>query len=358
MLASAAYGRTTVEAGITLQPSAAPTGVGAQLPMKRQPVKKKPVKKPATDPRVRILRDAGGLRSFVSRLHPGEIGKLAPGVYGTGTTLNFNQAGTSTQPLRLTSLDPAHPAKIEARVVFKQGANFWVLDHLVLDATGGDVSAASVAVAADHITLRHNDITNHNGSICINTLGDPQWGIAHDTLIDANRIHDCGVRPVTSPTSRGYFSHGVYAAGYTAVVTNNWIYGNSGRGVQLRGSRGAIVIHNVIDRNGAGVSFGDLNASSNLVSHNIITNSANAGRVNSFGIFSWWGGSQVGTGNEAHDNCFYGNQSGPVASEAGGFSDSAEKFTDPRFLSGSVGDYRLQPRSPCLDAAPRKVPGP
>jgi hypothetical protein len=307
---------------------------------------------------IHVLRPGGDLQTFVNRLGPGDIGELAPGTYGAHETVNLSSSGSQIHPIRLTSRDRSAPATIAARLVFQRGANHWTVDHLYLDAASGNTGSSSITIGSDKVTLRYNDITNQDGVICINTLDDPTWGVAHDTLIALNRIHDCGSYPVVSASSRGYFSHGIYVSGYGAVIKNNWIYRNSGRGVQLRGSRGALVVHNVIDRNGAGVIIGDLETSDNVVAHNIITNNANEGRVNSFGIYSWWGSATPGSGNVARGNCLFGNQAGQVSTDGGGFRSENERLANPRYVVGSLAKYRLRRGSPCRGSAPVGTPGP
>jgi hypothetical protein len=347
---------TTVVAGAVL---AGPGLSASDKPPRKAvaPTAVRTAKERHRDAHIHVLRAGGDLQRFVNRLGPGDIGKLAPGTYGAHDTVDLSSSWSRNHPIRLTSRDRSAPATIAARLVFQRGANHWTLDHLNLDAASGNTSSSSITIGSDNVTLRHNDITNQDGVICINTLDDPTWGVAHDTLIALNRIHDCGSYPVVSASSRGYFSHGIYASGYGAVIKDNWIYRNSGRGVQLRGSRGALVVHNVIDRNGAGVIIGDLDSSDNVVAYNIITNNSNEGRVNSFGIYSWWGGATPGSGNVARGNCLFGNQAGQVSTDAGGFRNENELLTNPRYVVASPAKYRLRRGSPCSGSAPAGTPG-
>jgi parallel beta-helix repeat protein len=154
--------------------------------------------------------------------------------------------------------------------------------------------------------------------------------------------------------SNGYTSHGVYAMGYYTSVTNNYIYLNSGRGVQLRGSHHATVEHNVIDENGAGIVFGNLGASNNEVAYNIITNSST--RINNccnvYGVYSWWGGEAPGGENHLHSNCLYGNDEGNINGGGGGFAAAENVIANPRYVEAAARNYRLQPGSPCLGYGP------
>ena len=110
-------------------------------------------------------------------------------------------------------------------------------------------------------------MTNEHTAICFDLIDSTTWGVAHYTTIDSSRIHGCGELPSTNQ------DHGIYISGYYATVTNNYIYDNADRGVQLRGSQNGTIQHNVIDRNGEGVIFGDQVTSNNDVSNNIVSNS-------------------------------------------------------------------------------------
>ncbi len=343
VLAVGAFGQGTVEIGAAVQLSALRAASG--LPHKH-------AKKTRRSSHIHVLRRNGDLRSFLEKLRPGDVGKLAPGVYGSRLKLALVRTGTAAAPIRLTSLDPVHPATIAARIVFQRGADHWVVDHLDLDWNARGQNYPSITIGSEHVTLRYDDIQNQNTSICINAIDDPSWGTAKYTLIDHNRIHNCGVRPVTSYSSSGYFAHGIYVIGYYTTITNNYIYDNANRGIQLRGSHGAVVEHNTIDGNGSGIIFGDLAASGNTVAYNIITNSANAcsGGCNSYGAFSWWGSTATGSANSFHDNCVYGNQKGDIETSDGGFRALRNKIADPRYVNRARHDYSLAKGSPCASA--------
>jgi parallel beta-helix repeat protein len=252
----------------------------------------------------------------------------------------------------LTSTDPNAPATIFGRVVTHPGAAYLTLTNLRFDWDSGGQNLPSITIGSDHVSLTHDDIQNRNTSICVNVIDDPLWGTAHQTLIDHDRIHNCGVRPVTAFSSPGYYSHALYISGVATTVTNNYIYGNSGKGVLLRGSVGAYIANNTVDDNGTGIAFGDLAASDNDVEHNIITNSNADCDCNAYGVFAWWGTQPVGTGNTFHDNCLSGNQQGDISASGGGFSSTSNRIADPLYADATNRRYTLSPSSPCLGEGP------
>ncbi len=299
----------------------------------------------------RTLAPGGDVGLFVASLGPGDTGCLQSGATFNGG-VNLSHGGTASAPLTVTSTDPANPATVFGRVVTHPGAGYVTFTHLNLDWDSGGSNLPSITLASDHVSLTYDDIQNGNTSICVNLLADEVWGTARSTLIDHDRIHNCGVRPVTRYTSAGYYSHALYVSGVAARITNNYIYGTSGKGILLRGSVGAYVANNTIDDNGAGIAFGDLSASTNVVTRNIVTNSNAGCACNAYGVFAWWGETPVGTGNTFHDNCVHGNQDGDVNSSAGGFTAADSKTADPLYLDGAAHDYTLSPSSPCLGYGP------
>jgi parallel beta-helix repeat protein len=266
--------------------------------------------------------------------------------------LNLSRGGVLGAPVTLTSADPKAPATIYGRVVTHPGAVYLALTNLRFDWDSGGRNLPSITIGSDHVSLTHDDIQNGNSSICVNVIADPLWGTAHETLIDHDRIHNCGLRPVTAFTSPGYFSHALYISGFATTVTNNYIYDNSGKGVLLRGSVGAYVANNTVDDNGTGIAFGDLAASDNDVEHNIITNSNAGCDCNAYGVFAWWGAQPVGSGNAFHDNCLSGNQQGDISVAGGGFSSTSNRIADPLYADATNRRYTLSANSPCLGDGP------
>jgi parallel beta-helix repeat protein len=222
--------------------------------------------------------------------------------------------------------------------------------YLHLDGRNDD-SLPSPTIDGDDVTFDHDDVTNdhmgglHDGDgICFD-LGDAtgQYGIAHAARITHDRIHDCG-------TSDNH-NHGIYVAGSVgAVISDNWIYDNADRGVQLYpDAQGTVVENNVIEGNGEGVIFsGDAThaSSNNVVIHNVILNSTIRHNVE-----YWWPG-PVGTGNVVKDNCIYGGDEGNILRPAKGYSLLGNLIVRPQF----EGDSPMSPiksKTACAAFAPR-----
>ena len=197
----------------------------------------------------------------------------------------------------LTSADPASPATIKGRIVTFPGGDWITFTQLKLDGVN-PAGLPSPTVGSDHVTFSNDDVTNEHTANLLRPDQQHDLGRRHYTTIDSSRIHGCGELPSTNQ------DHGIYVSGYYATITNNYIYDNADRGVQLRGSQNGTIQHNVIDGNGEGVIFGDQVTSNNDVSRNIVSNSKIRWNAESY-----WGSSPVGTGNSFHDNCVWATNS-------------------------------------------------
>ena len=87
------------------------------------------------------------------------------------------------------------------------------------------------------------------------------------TVIQNNRIHDCGRLPREKP------HHGIYVSDARGtLIIDNRIYGNDDRGIQLYpSSQATLVAGNVINANGQGIVF-DGSSSNNTVRNNVLSN--------------------------------------------------------------------------------------
>jgi parallel beta-helix repeat protein len=287
------------------------------------------------------------LQTAINNAHAGDVLCLAASTTYAGNIDLHNTNGTSAQPITITSQDQTRPATVKGRIVAWPGANYITLSWLKLDGINNG-NLPSPTIGSDHISLLHNDITNEYTAICIDDIADPTYGTAHYTMIDHNRIHACGLIPATN------YDHGVYESGYNATITNNYIYDNSDRGIQLRGAQNATVEHNIVDGNGEGIIFGDLTSSNNVVRNNIFSNS----RVR-FNVESNWVGTPVGTGNAFTNNCvwstvsgYYGTNSG-IQPDLSGVTVSGTVAANPLFVNATLGNYTLQSGSPCAAMAPQ-----
>ena len=229
---------------------------------------------------------------LVRRLAPGETGCLRGGDYRSDA-----EVAIDTPRISLTSY-PGERATLHTRLWIEQGGDGVVISDLDIDGRN-PTNLPSPTVNADDVVIRGDDITNHHTTICV-SLGSPDtYGRAARTVIEHNRIHDCGRLP---PTNQ---DHGIYVnSSDDAVIRGNRIYDNADRGVQLYpDSQGTLVSHNVIDRNGVGVIFGGsetTTSNGNVVQDNVITNSRVRGNID----YSW--GGAKGTGNVARHNCVGG----------------------------------------------------
>ena len=149
----------------------------------------------------------------------------------------------------------------------------------------------SPTVNGNHMVFRDNDITTRNTTICF-VLGSDEYGRAVRTVIERNRIHNCGELPPTN------HHHGIYVeASDGARITDNWIYDNADRGVQLfPDAQRTYVARNVIDGNGEGIVFSRRSAH-NVVEHNVIANSIVRYNVEDFEL--------SGSGNVVRRNCLW-----------------------------------------------------
>jgi hypothetical protein len=290
------------------------------------------------------------VQRLVDALRPGQTGCLLAGRYQGNIVIRAG--GTAHEPITLRALSRA-PVTILGWLDWEPGGRYWRVTGVRIHSSGS--AAATVQIHGDGVRLDHDEITNQNlGGDCI-TIGNLRYGVTHGTIVDHDRIHDCGA-PGPEP-----FHHGVYVCcGYGARITNNYIWHSTGRGVQLYpDADGALVAHNVIDGNvhRAGVTFGGdpygscFDTNDGTVTNNIITHN---GR---YAIDDWWG-CRVGSGNVVTRNCFWANGSGSVPPDAEGFTASANLTADPRFVALKQHDYRLRAGSPCARMHPRGSIGP
>jgi Right handed beta helix region len=287
---------------------------------------------------------------LVAALRPGQTGCLLQGEFDGDVVIS--KSGTRATPITLRAF-PRGAATINGVVDWEPGGRYWRVTGIRINGPG--TTKATVQIHDDGIRLDHDDITNHAlGGSCI-LVGNLQYGVSRGTVIDHNRIHDCGA-PGSAP-----YHHGVYVCcGYGTRVTNNFIWHSTGRGIQLYpDADGAVVSHNVIDDNThkGGVTFGGdtygacYQTSNATVSNNIITYNG------TYGIDAFWGCSP-GTGNRASRNCLWGNASGSITPDVVGFKASGNLRANPRFVARQNHDYRVRRGSPCARMGPLGRVGP
>jgi parallel beta-helix repeat protein len=249
---------------------------------------------------------------------------------------------------------PGERATIKGRLWVARGADYVTFENLNLDGAG--TSLPSPTIDADHAHFIGNDVTNHNqGTICF-LLGNSYWGVASGTIIEYNRIYDCGhLEPRTN------HEHGIYVAyARDTKILNNTIYDNADRGIQLRpDAQGTLIRGNVIDGNGEGIMFsGDASVASNdtTVDHNIISNSQVRWNVESY----YTAGNPTGSDNVVENNCLYANnqrnnedmkpyfnRNGGIKKPQVGFTATNNTVANPMFADREAKDFRLRAESPC-----------
>ena len=280
---------------------------------------------------------------LLDSLSPGQTGCLASATYSED--LRVNHGGSQGAPLRLTSA-PGQRATVVGRLYVPAGSNDVVLADLNLNGANAS-NLPSPTVDADRVTLTGDDITDAHTGICL-AIGSLDWGTAHDVVVDGNRIHDCGRLPYGSTNH----DHGIYVESARGlVITNNYIYDNADRGIQLYpDAQGTTITNNVIDGNGEGIIFsGDsgLASSNNVASRNVISNS----RVRT-NVESWWpSGNPIGTGNVASSNCLWNGAQGNVGDQVG-FTATGNSVANPLFADRDGKNFSVPAGTPCAAYVP------
>jgi nitrous oxidase accessory protein NosD len=267
-------------------------------------------------------------------LHPGQAGCLRAGTYQGDVTID--KGGSGSAPIVVTSY-PGERATVVGRLQVTDKANNVVVQSLNLNGRNGD-NLPSPSVYGDGVVFRDNDVTNDHTTICF-ILGSDSSGRARGTVIERNRIHNCGEMPPTN------HHHGIYVeASDGARIVENWIYDNADRGVQLfPDAQGTYVARNVIDGNGQGVIFTRTSAN-NVVENNVISNPALR-----YNIEDW---ELSGGGNVARRNCLWSDRHKGGGIQPGISVSVVDNLViDPGYVNRGAKDFRLKPGSPCLTFA-------
>jgi nitrous oxidase accessory protein NosD len=277
---------------------------------------------------------------LANSLSPGQTGCLRSAVYQGD--VNVNRGGVQGAPTTITSY-PGERATVVGRFRVAEPANFVTVMSLDLDGRNA-ANLPSPTINGDHVTFAANDVTNHHTMICF-ILGSDTYGRARDTVIERNRIHNCGQLPATN------HHHGIYVeASDRARITDNWIYDNADRGVQLfPDAQDTYIARNVIDGNGQGIIFSRESAH-NLAENNVISNP-----VLRYNIEDW---ELTGSGNVARRNCVWStrHQGNGGVQPGMGVATVENKVVEPGYLDRGDKDFRLRADSPCLNFAPTLHP--
>ena len=293
-------------------------------------------KNSAPGTRQRPVRTAHRL---VRALRPGDRGCFRRGRYGFGL-LNVNKPRVTLAPYR------GAPVKLHGDIKVLPGGVGSAILGLRLNGAGGKHEIGP-RIYADNVLLRGNVITNHHQGICVQLSSYFSQPAPRGVQINRNRIHDCGRLPATN------HDHGIYVAqGQRTSITNNWIYDNADRGIQLYpGAQDSVVRKNVIDSNGQGVSIGGrggLCANGNNVARNVIANA----RIG-WNVYSNTQGSAC-AGNVVRRNCVYAGKAldhfglnGGVQTPSRNFAAEVNRIARPRYRGRDRGDLRLRQGSRC-----------
>ena len=288
-------------------------------------------------------RGSNVVAKLANSLRPGQTGCLRAGVYRG--RVRVRKGGRPGAPTTIRSA-PGKRATVRGRLWVANSANHVVFRQLYLNGRNG-ARLPSPTVNGNDIVFRDNDITTRNTTICF-VLGSDEYGRAVRTVIERNRIHNCGELPPTN------HHHGIYAeASDGARITGNWIYDNADRGVQLfPDARRTYVARNVIDGNGEGIVFARTSAH-NVIEHNVIANSIVRYNVEDFEL--------RGTRNVVRRNCLWSPFFGGTALTSPGIGVELldNIVVEPAYRDRGGKDFRLAPGSPCFSFSPgSRRPGP
>ena len=283
------------------------------------------------------------VQALVGALTAGQTGCLQPGTYVEN--VKVSRGGAPGAPVTLTSASETQRATLQGRFWIADSANDVRIEGLRLNGRNSS-NLPSPTVNGDRITFVDNDVTNDHTTICFVLGSTSSYGTAVDTLIERNRIHDCGRLPAVNK------DHGIYLESTrNARIVGNTIYDNADRGIQLYpDAQGSLITRNVIDGNGTGIIFSGEDgfaSSGNVVTGNVISNSNLR-----YNVESWWAsGNPIGTGNRAEGNCIWNGAQGNVDSQVG-FTATGSIISDPLFVDRAGKDFRLRSGSPCAGKTP------
>jgi parallel beta-helix repeat protein len=271
----------------------------------------------------------------------GQTGCLHAGTYDED--LRVGHGGRDGAPVTIRSY-PGERARLLGRLWIARGADYVTIAALDLNGVNPEYNLPSPTVNSSHATFVDNDVTNEHHAICFN-LGNSSYGRAINTVIERNRIHDCGVLPAAN------HDHGIYVAeADDTKIIGNLIYDNADRGIQLYPNAQRTVIQgNVIDGNGEGIIFsgdGGETSSYNDVEFNVITNSNLRNNVE-----SWYpSGNPIGTGNVVTSNCISGGVrdtgNGGIGEQIG-FKATANLLDPVQYANRAAKDFTLPAGSQC-----------
>jgi len=276
------------------------------------------------------------VQRLANSLRPQETGCLLPGTY-IGN-VRFGHGGRAGRPITVRSAS-GRSATIVGRIWIPKGSNRVILTQLRLVGTNPG-NLPSPTVDSDNDVFIGNDVTDNHTGVCFALGSAGGYGQAVNTLIERNRIHDCGVLPPMN------HDHGIYVANSIgARIVHNIIYNNADRGIQLYwNAQWTTIAGNIIDHNGEGIDVsGDFGyvSSHNTIVDNIITNSTEEADVGSY-----WPSDSKGVANIVTRNCIYGGTEA-VDRTGGGFAAFGNLIVDPHYADVAAANYSVPAKSVC-----------
>jgi parallel beta-helix repeat protein len=315
------------------------------------------------------------LRVLIDRLSAGQTGCLAAGE--TFAELDIlSKGGSPGAPITITSAPGGAPATYQGQIEIRPTANDLTFTGLTLRGLPKDYKDTAFIVHASRITFSHDDISFPDG-LCLNVgtrtayvAGDA--GIeSDDVVIDQNRIHDCGTTATPLDASDSGV-HGVYIINALRTkVTNNYVYDNADRGIQLWPSAMQTDIeNNVLDGNGSALNIGSEAASNyfstgTVAKNNVISNSVlrtlvdnNWPKGDIAQVVGYFPEGSPDYGNTVTGNCMWEPSRPDKQFDGPGFSQSGNTVTDPMFANRAAKDFTLLAGSPCAGKGPQAATQP
>jgi parallel beta-helix repeat protein len=283
-----------------------------------------------------LARPLRTIQRLADKLKPGQVGCVRGGAYQE--EVRINHGGRSAAKRLTIESYGGERATLVGRIYIPRGSNHVTIAQMNLNGRNG-AKLPSPTVDSEDAVFSRDDVTNEHTGICF-ILGSESYGRAERTVLDGNRIHDCGAEPSHNQ------DHGIYLSASDGVrITNNVIFKNVDRGIQLYpDAQGTVIEHNVIDGNGEGVLFsGDGPSSSNTrVKSNLITNSKLRYDVESF----YPSGTPAGSNNIVRSNCVFGGAQGTIAAQKG-YTATLNKAIDPQYANPAAGNFSIPHGNRC-----------
>lgn len=278
--------------------------------------------------------------TYQERITLGNKRSVYGGFSGTETDRTQRMAGA---PLTILDGTTGTAAGV---VVIPANASGCVLDGLGLR----NGSAGVIGGANAMFEMRRCEATGNATGISIDsgsTVSITQTAVTANTLgIQATNVHslviaNCRVVGNTGTATFGTMG-GMSITGDTVALTDNLIAGNTG--TQVGGLRltmaTATLRNNTIVANQAtdGGAIYVTSPGSLVLVNNIVA-------LNSSGVFG-----TAGVTIDYRNNCFYGNGSYDINGLPAPLPEGGNLQADPKFAGAAIGDFHIQPDSPCREA--------